>query len=481
MNGSTLKDKTARGLLWAAINSGGTQVLNLVIGIFLARLLSPGEYGVVGMLALFTAIAGCLQDSGFTQALINRKSPSQHDYNSVFWFNITVSLSLYVLLFSCAPLIARWFHQPELVGLSRFLFITFVLSALGIVPNAILVRQLRQREKAAISLTALSLSGITGIVLALRGYSYWSLAWQQMVYNLITLAGRLACTRWVPTGMGSMQPIREMFGFSSRILLTAVVNALNTNLLTVVFGRMYRAHDVGNYTQASKWEVMGHSFVSNTIAQVVQPVIAELDSSFVGRQHNAFRKMVRFTAFLTFPSMFGLAAVSHDFILLTITSKWEAAIPLLQVLSMGGAALPFHTLFQQLAVGRGRSDVYMWCTVGLIVAQLAVVLAMRGTCGIATLVLAYAVLNILWLMVWQLSAGRLISLRLAQLLRDILPFAIVAAAAVAAACLFTTWIDTMWLRLTMRIVLAAALYVAAMHLLRVKIFSECVDFLIKRK
>ena len=186
----SLKEKTAQGLFWGFMSSGGMQLLNLIIGIFLARLLTPQEYGVVGMLAIFSLIAINLQDSGFGVALINIKNIRHNDYNSVFWFNIGMTLLLYVLLFLSAPLIAAFFHQPCLVKLSRFLFLGFVFSALGITPNAVLTRNLMVKEKAIITLLALLVSGIVGVTMAFKGFSYWSLATQQVLYNLIVCLGR---------------------------------------------------------------------------------------------------------------------------------------------------------------------------------------------------------------------------------------------------------------------------------------------------
>ena len=477
----SLKQKTARGLYWAAVASGSTEVLNLIFGIFLARLLTPGEYGIVGMLAIFTAIAGCLQDSGFTQALINLKNPSQRELNSVFWFNVSVSVSVYIILFFAAPLIASWFHQPALVPLSRLLFLAFILSALGIVPNAILVRQLRQREKAVISITALMTSGTTGIILAFQGWSYWALAWQQITYNLVTLAGRWYFTRWTPGGAFSFEPIRRMFGFGSKILLTSIINASSANLLTVIFGRIYKIHDVGNYTQAAKWEMMGHSLVSNTLAQVAQPVMAQLGDDTVECQRNAFRKMLRFTAFLTFPAMFGLALIAEELILLAISSKWQAAIPLLQILCLGGTILPFHTLYQQLVISKGRSDIYMWGMVSLILTQLAVVLALSNTHGITVLVMVYAALNVLWLPVWHALAGRFLGLRFSHLLRDVLPFALIAGVVMGVVYMATQWIENLWVLLLVRMVLGAGLYTLALYLLKANILRESIDYLRGRR
>ncbi len=471
----TLKQKTARGLFWATVNSGGTQVLNLVIGIFLARLLSPADYGVVGVLAIFTAIAGCLQESGFTQAIINLKNPTEKDYNSVFWFNITVSLTLYVILFFCAPIIALWFHQPILEPLSRLLFVTFILSALGIVPNAMLMKQVRQREKAAISLTALVVSGLTGIILAWQGYSYWALVWLQVTYNLVTLIGRYIVVRWLPAFHFSAEPIRRMFGFGSKLLLTSIVNAVSLNVLSVIFGRMYKIDDVGNYTQAAKWELMGHSLITYTITQVAQPVMAELNNE-QQRQQQAFRKLLRFTAFLTLPVMFGLALVAHEFIIIAISAKWEAAVPLLQLLCLGGAALPFHALYQQLAISRGRSDIYMWCGIGLIVAQMTLVLLLSSQ-PIIVLVAVYAALHVVWLAVLHATAGKLIALRWTDMLRDILPFVLITLFVMGITYVATQWITKLWLLLVARILLAVVLYVLIMYLTKAQIFREAIAFL----
>ena len=168
----TLKQKTAQGLFWGVLSSGGMQLLNLVIGIFLARLLSPEEYGIVGMLAIFSLIAGNLQESGFGVALVNVKDIKHNDYNSVFWFNVLSSLFLYGVLFFCAPLIAAFFHQPCLTSLSRFVFLGLIFAAVGISPNAVMVRSLKMKEKAIISLSALLVSGTVGVVMAYKGFSY---------------------------------------------------------------------------------------------------------------------------------------------------------------------------------------------------------------------------------------------------------------------------------------------------------------------
>lgn len=251
-----LKEKTARSLLWGVINNGGMQVLYVVFGIVLGRLLSPAEYGIVGVLTLFTAIAGAIQASGFTQGLVNLKSPTARDYNAVFWFNLLVSLSLYALLFVSAPLIADYFRQPCLVEVSRVLFLCLPISAIGIAINSYMLKNLMNREIAIINLIAILLSGTTGTIMAFCGMSYWSLVWQQLVYNIALNIGRYSYVRWRPSLRLDFEPVKRMFGFCSRLLVTNLLNTLNQQLLTFVFGRLFPIHAVATIrkpTNGARW------------------------------------------------------------------------------------------------------------------------------------------------------------------------------------------------------------------------------------
>ena len=471
----SLKQKTAQGLFWGLLSSGGTQLLNLIIGIFLARLLSPEEYGIVGMLLIFSLIAGNLQDSGFYTALINIKDIKHNDYNAVFWFNIGVSLTIYSVLFFCAPLIAAFYHQPCLVKLSRYVFLSIPISAALIVPTALLSRGLRVKEKAIVSLLALVLSGLVGIIMAFKGFSYWSLATQQVLYILISCIGRYACARWCPTFSVDFTPIKRMFTFSYKVLITAVLTTINNNVLTVVFGRLFPAAAVGNYTQANKWNTMANQLVANTVAQVAQPVFTRINDDDE-RERRVFGKMMRFTAFLAFPAMFGLALVAPQFILVTIGDKWLESIPLLQILCIGGAFIPFYTLYQNLFLSYGKSNTYMWLSIGQIVIMLTAVLACHAI-GFKAMVVAFAVINILWLLVWQFFASRLIGYRLLSMLRDLMPFMLIALVVMGLTYLVTRFISNMYFLLIARILLAAALYVITMKLLRAKILEECIDFI----
>ena len=229
MSEPTLKDKTARGILWGGLSNGMMQLLNAVFGVVIARILSREDYGLVGMLAIFSTIAASLQESGFVSALTNKRNATRHDYNSVFWFNVSVSVCIYILLWFCAPLIARFFNEPRLLWLSRYAFVGFVVASLSIVPRAILFKQLRVKEQSITSLVALLASGTVGIVMAVNGMAYWGIATQSIVFVLFVALLSWWFSRFRPSFDASFRPIKEMFGFSVKMLITNIFNAIKNN------------------------------------------------------------------------------------------------------------------------------------------------------------------------------------------------------------------------------------------------------------
>ena len=473
-----LKEKTAKGLLWGALNSGSTQLLNLIFGIILGRLITPAEYGIVGVIAIFTLIAGNLQSSGFTQALVNLKAPRNEDYTAVFWFNTLTSFVLYALLFLSAPLIARFFHQPCLVEVSRFVFLSFVISSFGIAHNAYMTKNMMNRELAIIGAIALLCSGGVATFLAFYGFSYWSLAWQQIIYITVLNIGRYYYTPWRPSWHFTFEPVRKMFGFSVKILITNIINTLSNNILTLLFGRLYPIKAVGNYSQAYKWNTMASAFVANAVGQVAQPVLASVKEE-QGRSVRVFRKMLRFTAFLSFPAMFGLAIISNEFILLTVGKRWIDAVPLLQMLCIGGAFVPFYTLYQNVAISNGRSDIYMFCNIAQIVLQL-VIIGFFYHLGINTMVMVYTLFTIAWLFVWQWTARRIIGLRFREVIKDVMPTLCIALLVMATTYFVTLSLHHLLLLLICRILIAALLYAAIMKLLHVEMMDELILFIKKR-
>ena len=474
-----LKEKTAKSIAWGAINNGTTQVLNLIFGIVLARNLSEADYGIVALITIFTTLAGCLQSAGFSQALANLKPPTFRDYNAVCWFNILAGFSMYAILFLCAPLIAYFFKQPLLTDVSRLAFLAIPLSALGIVPNAKLWIELRNRELAIAAIVSLLLSGSTGMWLAFHDYGYWSLVWQQIIFIGSSTLIKYGFTRWMPKLPVDFTPIKQMFGFSSKLLLTNILTVISQNVQTFIFGKLLPINTVGQFSQANKWNTMGHSFISNTMAQVAQPVLTNADNE-EGRQERVFRKMLRFTSLMCFPLMFGLALVAHEFIIVTIGMKWEPSVILLQLLCIGGAFIPLQTLYQNLIISRGRSDSYLRLVALQIVLQIVLTLSLASL-GITAMVAAFSALNVLFTACWHYALQRIHPLPALDVLKDTMPFALIAAIVMLATHYATLSITSLWLLLLTRIIVAAALYFMVMRLLNVAILKECLQFIRKKK
>jgi O-antigen/teichoic acid export membrane protein len=480
-NPQPLKERTEQSLFWSMLNNGTLQVLNILFGVVLARLLTPGDYGIVGVLTIFSLLAGNLQSSGFTQALINLKPPKDEDYNSVFWFNVIASVILYTVLWFCAPLIADFFHQPVLVDVSRFVFLSFLISSLGIAQGGYLIKNMMNREVAIINFIALLCSGSTGIVLAFNGYAYWSLAWQQVIYITVLNMGRYYFVKWRPSWHIDFGPVKRMFGFAVNILFTNIINTLSGQILTFIFGRFFPIAQVGNFTQANKWNTQANTFVSGTMGQVVQPVLVNVAGD-KERQKRVFRKMLRFTAFVAFPVMLGLTLVAREFVTVVLGHKWLDCIPLLQVLCIAGAFMPLYTVYQQLAIGCKRSDLYLWCNVGQIVLQIGLILLCYYLISQSILVVVafYSAIMILWLAAWQVVAKHLIDLKWLEAILDIAPFLLITLVVFALTYLATLWIENNVLLLIAKVVISAALYIAVMKLAKVKIFAECWEFMRKK-
>ena len=476
---SSLKQTVAKGMLWGGLSNSVCQLLSLLFGIYLARILGPDDYGPIGMLAIFTAIAGSLQDSGFVAAIANRKTVTHDDYNAVFWFNIIISLLMYAVLFFCAPLIADFFNQPVLVDLARYNFLGFVVAGFGIAPSAYLFRELKVKQKSIALILAISISGAVGIVMALNGNSYWGIATQSIVYVLVRTVVCWYFTPWRPTLKVNFAPLRYLFAFSYRLLITNLFQRFNWNIFSFILGKYYNRADVGNYTKSAEWFNMGGEIVNGMVNAVAQPVLAKVVDDNE-RQLRVFRKMLRFTAFVAFPLMFGLSLVSKELITIVITDKWIESAGMLQILAIWGAFMPIQSMMTNLLVSRGKAKIFMWCTIVQGFLTLSMLLLLHPY-GIKKMLVAYCVFNALWLMVWHYFANKEIRLTLQMFIDDTLPYLLMAAVIMVVTHLSTTFISSPYILLASRIGMAATLYIGFNYLVHSKELCEIINFLFKRK
>jgi O-antigen/teichoic acid export membrane protein len=282
---------------------------------------------------------------------------------------------------------------------------------------------------------------------------------------------------WRPTLSVTFEPIKRLFPFSVRIMFSAIFTQINSQIMNLLLGHYYGETNTGHYNQAYQWSSKGSLLVGNMVKQVDQTVLVGLHDE-KERQLAVLRKMVRFTAFISFPLLFGLGLVSHEFIVLAIKAKWAFAASLLPYLCLCGAFMPLSTLLTDAIISHKRSDIYLWSTLALGILQIGLMVGLWQR-GILTMVIAYTILNIIWVFVWQLFVKRLMAYRLLDFLKDIVPFALTAAGVMAVTGFITHSIENLWLLLLSRVVIATMLYYAVMRLAGTVILQECLTFIKK--
>lgn len=479
MSESSLKEKTAKGLFWGGFSNGAQQLLNLAFGIVLGRLLDASDYGMVGMLTIFSAIASALQEGGFVSALTNRKEVCHKDYNAVFWFSILCSITIYILLFFAAPLIADFYKIPELIPLSRFSFLGFVIASMSIAPRAYLFKNLKIKETTLISISSLGISGTVGILLAANGFAYWGMATQSITFVTVMTILNFYFSHWRPKLEFDLKPIREMIGFSSKLIITNIFNIINNNLFSVLLGKFYSAQEVGNFAQANKWNGMGHTLITGMINGIAQPVFTSVVDDRA-RQLAIFRKLLRFTAFISFPAMLGLSLVSKELIVITVGAKWLPSAYILQILCIWGAFIPIINLFSNLIISRGHSSIYMWNAICLSVLQLIAVCGMYPY-GLEWMLRIFVIINISWLFVWFGFVRREIQLTLYAMLKDLSPYLLLSATLVIGTYYVTLPIENLYLSMAAKVAMVAGFYALILWRLQSVIFRESIEFLLKKK
>ena len=480
----SLKEKTAKGLFWGGMNNGIQQLLGFVFGILLARKLDPSDYGLIAMITIFSLIATALQNSGFSTALVNQKEQKASDYNAVFWFNILMGGTIYLILFFSAPLIADYYHEPRLVALCRYAFIGLLFSCSGVAQAAYLFKNLRAKQLAKASIIATLVSSTIAVVMAWMGCSYWSLATQTNLFILISTLLRWHYSDWRPSLHVDFSFIRKSFPFSVKILISDVLTHVNNNVMNILLGRYYSAHDTGNYNQAYQWNNKCTSLVQGMVKQVDQAVLVSVRDDRE-RQLAVLRKLVRFAAFISFPLLLGFGIIAKEFIVLAIGEKWLVSAEYLQWLCVCGAIAPISVLLADLVISKGKSGTFMGCTLALGLLEILAMLLFYPY-GISMMVKAYVAINLIWLFVWFFFVRRLTAYTLLMFLKDIIPFAFAAVAIMQFTRYFTAYVAdsllfignyaTLWLLLVSRVVLAALLYFLVMKAAHAKILDETLHF-----
>lgn len=353
-----LKEKTLSGVKWNAIGRFSTQGVSFVISVLLARILSPSDYGVIGMIGIFMAIAQTFIDSGFGSALIRKKDCTETDYSTAFYFNIIVGVVCYLILFFAAPLIAAFFKTPILRDIVRVLSINLFLGSLTIVQSAKLTAAVDFKSQAKISLAATIVSGSVGLIMAYSGYGVWSLVYQSVVSSVVRTISFWIVTKWKPLKSFSKQSFKYLFGFGSKILSASLLHTIYSNLTTILIGKFYTPNDLGFYTRGEGLAVLPSSNITGILQGVTYPILANIQEDD-NRLIQVYRKYIRITSMVIFFGMFLMVALAEPLIITLFTDKWQNSVIYLQVFSFAYMFDHICQLNLNILYVKGRSDLVL--------------------------------------------------------------------------------------------------------------------------
>ena len=355
---SSLKEKTVHGVGWSAIDNMAHYVVSFVVSIVLARLLSPEDYGLLGIIAIFTAICTALINGGFGSALIRKKDATDDDYNTAFIINFGMSLLLYAIIFFCAPLIARFFERDELVSLTRVSSLGMVIGALALVQQTRLTKHIDFKTQTKITIIASVLSGVIGIIMAALGFGVWALVAQSLSSHLFKTILLWFFNKWMPKLRFSLQSFRELFGFGWKIMVSGLLDTVWKELYQVIVGKYYSPATLGQYTRAKGFSQLFSSNLTSIIQRVTYPVLSNIQDDKV-RMVAAYRRIIKTTMFITAVSMFFLGAVSEPLLYCLIGPKWHEAALYLPFICVAGSLYPLHAINLNMLQVQGRSDLFL--------------------------------------------------------------------------------------------------------------------------
>ena len=476
----TLKEKTANSIIWNFIDKFGQQGVSLIVWVILARFfLTPSDYALIGMTLIFIALGNIITDSGFSNALIRKQNITQTDLSSVFYFNIALSVSFYLLVFFSAPLLALYFNQPVLTNLVRVVAICIPLNSLAIVQATLLSKALNFKYIACINLIAFFCSGILSLFLAWQGFGVWVLAIQSLTFNTVRSASLWYINSWRPIATFRMQSIKELWSYSSKLLLSSVINAIFNHIYVFFIGKIYPLKDTGYYTQANKYSELSYLTIASAIQSVVYPAMASIGEHDSEALKKALRKTVRVSAFVILPIMLGLIAIAEPFIHTLLSTKWLPIVPYLQILCVGYLFLGMTIYYNNILFVKGLSSIYLkFIIIYRASTLLSIVLTMHY--GIVAMLSAWSIVAILYSLSLMIYVGKEINYTLIEQLKDMIPYFILALLMGVGVFLFSFLIENHVVLLCAQVIVGASFYLGTTYLLGSKVFREAIE-MVKNK
>lgn len=416
---ASLKQKTLSGLSWSFAETSSNQGLTFFIGIILARLLEPSEFGLIGMITIFIAVSTSLINSGFSQALIRKKNCTDTDYSTVFYFNLAVSFLLFIILFFLAQPISRFFEEPLLEKLVKVISLVIIIDAFAIIQRTILTKRIDFKLQTKVSVISNVSSGLIGIYLAYRGYGVWSLVAKQLSQQGFNSLLLWFWNRWLPTQKFSYNSFKELFSFGSKLLISGLIDTIYRNVYLLIIGKFFSAADLGYFTRAQQFSELPSQNINCVIQRVTYPVLSSIQDD-IPRLKTSYQKLIRSTMFITFIVILGLAAVADPLVITLIGEKWRASVIYLQMLSLVGMMYPLHSLNLNMLNVLGRSDLFL--KLEIIKKSLAVPTIIVGVLlGIKIMIVGMIVNTFIAYYLNSFWSGRFIGYSFKQQVKDILP------------------------------------------------------------
>jgi len=470
MSEQSLKQKTYKGFFWSFIERFLIQFIPFVLGIILARILFPSDYGLIGMMAIFIAISRIFIDSGLANALVQKQNRTEEDFSTVFYFNIIVCLVFYLLAFIGAPYISAFYHAPELKQIIRVFFISLLIDAFSSVPLTKLRIALDFKKKAFCNLFAVTISGIVGVWMAYSGYGVWSLVAQTIVNSLVTLIMLTVMVRWKPLPVFSKSSFKQLFGFGSKLLGAMLLDTVVDNLYTFLLGHFFSKKDVGFYMRGLQVPIVVAGTLTSILENVTYPVLSSIQDQ-KEMLIAVYRRLIRMVSFLIVPAMFGLAFISESFVHYFLTEKWMPAVVLMQWVCFARIITPINLLNMSLLNAIGRSDLYL--KINLIRFPITItILIIAIPLGLKAVVIGQFIMSIIGFFINSSMSGKLFGYGAFAQIKDMFPAILSSAIMLAALALSLSGIHHDLIKMIASLFVGSASYILVSSMLKTEEIKE---------
>lgn len=462
----SLKRKTVHGVLWSSVERLSIQGIHFLVTLVLARILTPKDFGLIGMLAVFIAIAQTLIDSGFSAALIRKQDRTDIDNNTVFYFNIIISIFIYLLLYAVAPYVAVFFHEPSLIDLMRVLCLLVIINSFAVIQRVIYTASVNFKVQAKATTIAAISSGVVGIIMAFHGYGVWSLVGQQLSSAFFNTVLLWYFSKWRPMLVFSWKSFKELYLFGINVMVVSIVETLYQNSYQIFIGRFFSASQLGHFTQAKHFAILPSSSLSSVVARVTYPVLSTIQDNDA-RLSDVYRQLARVLGFIVFPLMCGLAALAFPTVEVVIGSKWHFAAVLLVPLSFSFMFYPIHSVNMNMIQVKGKSKLYLQSEM---IKKIISIAFLVGTIPFGIVAMCYGriVSSVLTLLVNMYYTSREVKIGLFELIKDLMPVLSLSLFMFLAIKLAICRIESSYIQLLVGILVGALIYGGGTYMLKIK-------------